>query len=460
MSIPIVFISYSWSNTIHEEWVLTLAKKLMSEQINVILDKWELRLGHDLNHFMEDSIERADKVLIICDQKYKDKSNSRSGGVGIETSIITPDVYNNTKQEKFIPVFKEKDENDNNYVPTFLKSTFGIDFSEDDQFEKQFIELCNEILNNPSYPKPEIGDNLSTSLKKISENADFELKVSILFSSLYLGNSVYGTLSDATRTVQVDVLNIGNRINYIDSIKFCTIQENEKKYHHIIFNPNDIVFSAINPEFGLPINVGKKVTYHFPVDDLLEIILKADKQLHFSVIVSDELGNYYEKNVDQKYRSELKQYFIEKGYTFTDKKDSKSKITNNSSISKNEILDLIYQNPYPNWECFDDDGIFVLRDDINLKIIRDSFENNRPFNEKWAISHPDKNAYANYYFVYYNNNLVDKFLLVSVDGGRADIPLPKVGTSIIPKNSYLKARAVDILGKLDEYIKRSKLIVE
>ena len=71
MVIPIVFISYSWSNTIHEEWVLALATKLMSKQIDVILDKWELRLGHDLNHFMEDSIKKADKVLIIHQTKAR-----------------------------------------------------------------------------------------------------------------------------------------------------------------------------------------------------------------------------------------------------------------------------------------------------------------------------------------------------------------------------------------------------
>ena len=111
------FFSYCWSNQDHEEWVLQFAERLMSENLDVILDKWELRLGHDRNHFMEKFIEKSDKVLIICDKKYKEKSNARSGGVGIETSIITPNVYNNTQQEKFIPVFKEKDE-EGNYCET------------------------------------------------------------------------------------------------------------------------------------------------------------------------------------------------------------------------------------------------------------------------------------------------------------------------------------------------------
>ena len=146
--------------------------------------------------------------------------------------------------------------------------------------------------------------------------------------------------------------------------------------------------------------------------------------------------------------------------TFDNKNIIKNRNANNYSISKSEILEKIYKNPFPNWECYDDEGIFILKEDIKLKIKRDDYENGRPFNEKWGTSHPDKNALTNKYFVYYNNNLVDEFLLISIDGGRVDLPLPKAGTNIIPKNSYLKAKAVDILGKLDEYIRRSKLIVE
>jgi hypothetical protein len=41
----------------------------------------------------------ADKVLIIYDEGYYQKANERKGGVGTETSIITPSVYQNTKQE-------------------------------------------------------------------------------------------------------------------------------------------------------------------------------------------------------------------------------------------------------------------------------------------------------------------------------------------------------------------------
>ena len=47
------FVSYSWSDPEHEEWVLQLATELMESGVRVILDKWDLKEGHEANAFME-----------------------------------------------------------------------------------------------------------------------------------------------------------------------------------------------------------------------------------------------------------------------------------------------------------------------------------------------------------------------------------------------------------------------
>jgi hypothetical protein len=61
----------------------------------VILDKWDLREGHDAVAFMEKMVTdpEINKVLIIADQIYADKADGRSGGVGTETQIISKEVY-------------------------------------------------------------------------------------------------------------------------------------------------------------------------------------------------------------------------------------------------------------------------------------------------------------------------------------------------------------------------------
>jgi hypothetical protein len=102
---PKIFISYSWSTPDHEDWVLSLAQRLVNNGIDVVLDKWDLKEGHDKYAFMESMVTSSTitKVLIILDKKYAEKADERGGGVGTETQIISPNVYANTAQEKFIP---------------------------------------------------------------------------------------------------------------------------------------------------------------------------------------------------------------------------------------------------------------------------------------------------------------------------------------------------------------------
>ena len=104
---PRVFISYSWTSEDYKAIVLHIAEDLRCDGVDVVLDQWDLRSGHDKFAFMEQSIEKADKVLVLCDKEYAEKANSKEGGVGTETSIITPEVYGKSVQEKFIPVIME-----------------------------------------------------------------------------------------------------------------------------------------------------------------------------------------------------------------------------------------------------------------------------------------------------------------------------------------------------------------
>lgn len=114
-----VFISYCWER--YDKWVESLATILL-QKYDVIFDKWEIKHGNNLDYFMENSIRTVDKVLVICEKEYSKKANERVSGVGIETSIISPKVYRDTKQEKFIPIFLEGIEQ----KPDYMESILGI----------------------------------------------------------------------------------------------------------------------------------------------------------------------------------------------------------------------------------------------------------------------------------------------------------------------------------------------
>src|SRR6266849_537201 len=97
-----VFISYSWTPEQHRQWVLELAKRLVSHGIDVILDVWHLKPGQDKYVFMERMVTdpQVKRVLIICNRSYQEKADGRTGGVGTESQIISPEVYGKVDQEK------------------------------------------------------------------------------------------------------------------------------------------------------------------------------------------------------------------------------------------------------------------------------------------------------------------------------------------------------------------------
>ncbi len=153
------FISYSWTSSEHEKWVLELANQLVKNGVDAILDKWNLNPGNDKYTFMESMVldKEIDRVLIICEHGYKTKADNRIGGVGTEVQIITPELYSKVDQNKFIPIIAEKGEHLDSFMPVFLKSRLGIDMSSPEVYEKGFEELLRLIINRPYYTKPSVG---------------------------------------------------------------------------------------------------------------------------------------------------------------------------------------------------------------------------------------------------------------------------------------------------------------
>ncbi|WP_052181100.1 HAD-IA family hydrolase [Alistipes sp. ZOR0009] len=157
--IPTVFISYSWDNKEHEEWVLNLATKLCENGVNIVLDKWDLvKLGQLLPDFMEKSITKSQRVICIMTPNYKKKTDNLAGGVGYEYSIISAEIFtDDINTSKFIPLFRKGTDSD--AIPTILKGRKYVDMRNDFQFEDKFLhELLRDIHDEPKFKKPIIGE--------------------------------------------------------------------------------------------------------------------------------------------------------------------------------------------------------------------------------------------------------------------------------------------------------------
>lgn len=121
---PKVFISYSWSSERFKDTVRSWADQLLADGIDVVLDQYDLRPGHDMFAFMERMVldSSVTHVMIICDKEYSNKANSRNSGVGVESQIISSGLYEKVKQSKFIPIFFEFDKGGDPCIPAYLKS--------------------------------------------------------------------------------------------------------------------------------------------------------------------------------------------------------------------------------------------------------------------------------------------------------------------------------------------------
>lgn len=104
-----------------------------------------------------------------------------------------------------------------------------------------------------------------------------------------------------------------------------------------------------------------------------------------------------------------------------------------------------------------------LKEDPRLRIrVRwdDEGVHVKDFNEPWANKHPDPKADSYWYNLSYDGALIDRFILVSVDGARAELPLPDPNTLKVEPLIYKIAEVFDTLNTLKEYMRKSGLSVK
>jgi hypothetical protein len=152
---PKCFVSYSWDSPKHEAWVLNLATRLVGGGVAIVLDKWNLQFGDDLPHFMETAVRESDFVILVCTPRYAQKANAGSGGTGYEKRIVTGEMFHSQKPSKFVPLVREG--SNQSALPTFLRSSYYIDFRKGAEFEQSLMDLLHQLHGVPKFPRPELG---------------------------------------------------------------------------------------------------------------------------------------------------------------------------------------------------------------------------------------------------------------------------------------------------------------
>jgi hypothetical protein len=164
---PTVFISYSHDSEEHKDWVLQLATRLRSNGVNVILDRWNIKLGSNLASFMERGLSNSSRIVSVCSSTYVKKANEGKGGAGFEKQIMTSEFINDQNHNWVIPLIKNNPEA--RKTPTFLGGRMYISFEDANLYETKYEELLRDLLDEPVLPIPPIGKNPFQTVKKFAQ---------------------------------------------------------------------------------------------------------------------------------------------------------------------------------------------------------------------------------------------------------------------------------------------------
>lgn len=164
---PTVFISYSHDNEEHKNWVLQLSTRLRSNGVDVILDRWNLKLGSDLASFMERGLSKSQRIICICSDTYVKKANDGKGGAGYEKQIMTAELIKDQNTNWVIPLIKNNPEE--RKTPIFLGGRLYISFEDSNLYESNYEELLRDLLDEPILPIPPIGKNPFQTIKEFAQ---------------------------------------------------------------------------------------------------------------------------------------------------------------------------------------------------------------------------------------------------------------------------------------------------
>jgi len=137
--------------------VLALSDRLRQDGIDSHIDQYEVSPPEGWPRWMENKIEWADFVLVVCMETYQQRLEGKAPtgqgkGVKWEGAILMQQLYDAEGQNtRFIPVVLSS--KDTAYIPGVLKVQTHYDVSTDKGYEAMYRHLTGQ----PRIAKPTLG---------------------------------------------------------------------------------------------------------------------------------------------------------------------------------------------------------------------------------------------------------------------------------------------------------------
>jgi hypothetical protein len=141
-----VFLSYAHdASPEHMNWVKQLSDALRKRSIDTILDQDDLRFGQLIGKFQEDAIRNADRVVVVCSDRYVEKADEDpDSGVGQERALMSLELREKDSI-KFFPILRDNSGGRGRRLPDCLRDRLWLDFTDDASFHERFERLVVAI---------------------------------------------------------------------------------------------------------------------------------------------------------------------------------------------------------------------------------------------------------------------------------------------------------------------------
>ena len=144
-----VFITYSHDSPEHRHRVLALAERLRKDGVDAQLDQYVAGTpAKGWPRWMEDRLEWAQFVLVICTETYQRRflgreERDKGKGADWEGSLITLEMYHaRSDTSKFVPVLFDPE--DKRFIPGQLSGHTYYLLSSEDNYAKLYAFLTGQ----------------------------------------------------------------------------------------------------------------------------------------------------------------------------------------------------------------------------------------------------------------------------------------------------------------------------
>lgn len=296
---PKVFISYSWDNKEHEEWVMGLVVDLRKVGIDATIDKLLTQQGTvHLDKMMVDGFKDYDKVILVLTEEYAKKSDENQGGVGFETLLYLPILKKNPN--KLIPISRHTSQLDNS-MPLHLQGYYIIDFSSKTKYFEKLTELTHRIREINQIEIPAVGKLEKISPQKIKGNLEKSIddlipnlteykeqdKNEYLIQEMAIMWDTFIKLSDRTKQANSNFEYVVEVDQKCEKIVYYKINKVVKSGIHIRLNDMFGSYTQIVLSYGTRHTKGNSSSFN----EMISCNINSNNELELSGLVMNFGGN-------------------------------------------------------------------------------------------------------------------------------------------------------------------------